>query len=85
MLFLTQAHHEPSLTLEQCTHLTTFNEMGKILSILGGGYVANKFGRKKILIFMVSVNFISWILLCSSTSIMFIYLARLVKYKDGFM
>lgn len=79
ILFLTRVYHEPFLTLEQCTHLTTFNEMGKILSILFGGYVAKTFGRKKMLIYILLVNFISWMLLCSSTSPMFIYSARLVN------
>lgn len=86
ILFLTRVYHEPFLTLEQCTYLTTFNEIGKVFSILFGGYVAKRFGRKKMLIYIVSINFVSWIFLCSSTSTMFIYLARfvvMVVYSDG--
>lgn len=81
IIFLTASGHVPSATVEQCGLMAQLFEAGRLIFAIPGGLLADKYGRKKILITIGCLNFICWAILCFTDSLLLIYIARWVVYK----
>lgn len=68
-------------TTAQCALIASFNELGRIVFAIPAGMMADKFGRKRIIICNAFLQFFSWLGLSLSTSINMIYLARYAKIE----
>lgn len=65
-------------TMAECAQMVSMAEIGRIISAIPGGILTDIYGRKKINRATGIIHFVAWVLLSSSTSVMSIYIARLL-------
>lgn len=72
---------EVTATAAECSLIGSFSELGRMILAIPGGLLADKYGRKKIIMGAGFVHFLSWIIQSSHTSIINLYIARFVFYQ----
>ncbi|XP_065207293.1 glucose transporter GlcP-like [Planococcus citri] len=70
-----QAFHA---TAAECALMASFSEFGRIVFAIPAGILADKFGRKKMIICVAISHFFAWVGVSFSTSMVTIYMARFV-------
>lgn len=74
--FFRQDDAEISASLAECTWMASIAEIGKFSFAIPSGLVVDKYGRKKLLICVSVLNFLPWMALSLTKSLLMIYTAR---------
>lgn len=67
---------EVSATPPQCSLLASCSELGRIVFAIPSGVLADKYGRKIVIMCAGFLHFFSWLLLSAHTSLIAIFIAR---------
>lgn len=67
---------EISATLIEYGWIASMTEMGKIFAAMPAGLIVDRYGKKKILVAIGSINLTAWIALSVTKSVLLICIAR---------
>ncbi|XP_073979498.1 facilitated trehalose transporter Tret1-like [Rhodnius prolixus] len=79
VLWLTSEESEINMTLTQFSWLTSCPQIGFLLSVVPSGMLADRYGRKTVLISAAPLSLLAWILVATTRDITVLFIVRLIQ------